>query len=116
MDQCFGKGTAHFSFDSRVRGKDSSHRTNYFRTNWAKYPTLDLLIIKDDHAGNFHDRWMEDWASPSRAKHLLVFHGVKILTLYSGKGFQSWGKSMRGRGYNIQTWHMDATKCGASLW
>ena len=78
MDQCFRKGTADFSFDSRVQGKDPSHRTNYYRTNWAKYPSLDLLLVKDNSAGKFHDSWMNDWASPSRAKHLLVFHGVKL--------------------------------------
>ena len=82
-----GKGEQVFSFDSRLRSQDPTHRINYSRTDWTKYPALDLLIVMDDKMNTFHDKWMEDWVTLTRAKHLLIFHGVQALTAYSGKGF-----------------------------
>ena len=111
-----GRGRQIFSFDSRLRSSDKSHRTNYYRTNWGKYPQLDLLVVMDNRMDKFHDHWMEDWGRLSRSKHILVFHGIQLLTSCGGKGFKSWGKQIRTRGYDIHTWHIDATKCGASLW
>ena len=84
-----GKERRVFSFNSRLRSQYVYHRTNYYRTKWTNYPSLDLLIVKDEHMGKMHDHWMEDWAKPSRAKHLLVFHGMEALLLYGGKGFKS---------------------------
>ena len=111
-----GKGRQIFSYDSRLRSSDESHRTNYYRTKWDTYPQLDLLIVMDDKMDKFHDRWMTDWGKPSRAKNILVFHGRQSLTSFGGKGFKSWGKIIRSRGYDVHTWHIDATKCGASIW
>ena len=111
-----GRGRQIFSFDSRLRSSDKSHRTDYYRTNWGKYPQLDLLVVMDNNMDKFHDHWMEDWGRVSRSKHILVFHGIQLLTAFGGKGFKSWGKLIRTRGYDIHTWHVDATKCGASLW
>ena len=111
-----GRGRQVFSFDSRLRSDDKSHRTNYYRTNWGDYPQLDLLVVMDNGMDKFHDHWMEDWARLSRARHMLVFHGIQLLTSFGGKGFKSWGKVIRTRGYETHTWHIDATKCGASLW
>ena len=45
-----------------------------------------------------------------------MFHGLQALTSYSGKGFKTVGNDIRGRGYSIHTWQIDAVKCGASLW
>ena len=111
-----GKGRQIFSYDSRLQSSDESHRTNYYRTKWDTYPQLDLLIVMDDKMDKFHDRWMTDWGKPFRAKHILVFHGRQSLTSFGGKGFKSWGKIIRSRGYDVHTWHIDATKCGASIW
>ena len=111
-----GKGQQIFSYDSRLRGSDQSHRTNYYRTKWDTYPQLDLLIVMDDKMDKFHEHWMTDWGRPSRARHILVFHGLQFLTSYGGKGFKSWGKAIKSRGYGLHTWHIDATRCGGSLW
>ena len=59
---------------------------------------------------------MEDWGKVSRAKHLLVFHGSQFLTSYNGKGFKTWGKTIKSRGYDTHTWYIDASRCGASIW
>ena len=111
-----GRGRQVFSCDSRLRSTDKTHRTNYYRTKWDTYPRLNLLIIMDDKMDRFHDAWMTDWGRPSRAQHLLVVHGMQCLTSFGGKGFKSWGKIIRTRGYDIHTWHIAATKCGASMW
>ena len=87
-----GQGQQIFSYDSRLRGSDKSHRTNYFRTKWDTYPQLDLLIVMDEKMDSFHEHWMADWGRPSRAKHILVFHGLEFLVSFGGKGFKSWGK------------------------
>ena len=68
-----GKGRQIFSYDSRLRSSDESHRTNYYRTKWDTYPQLDLLIVMDDKMDKFHDRWMTDWGRPSRAKNIWYF-------------------------------------------
>ena len=111
-----GRGRQVFSCDSRLRSDSPLHRTNYYRTNWAKYPPLDLLVVMDEGMDKLHTAWMKDWGTLSRSKHLLIFHAPKFLTSFSGKGFKSWGKIIKARGYDTHTWHIDATKCGASIW
>ena len=46
-DSALGKGKLEFSYDSRLRSESPLHLTNYYRTKWSKYPTLDLLIISE---------------------------------------------------------------------
>ena len=111
-----GKGELVFSFDSRLRSENPCHRTNYYRTNWAQYPVLDLLIVSESRMDNLHDRWMKDWGVPTRAKNILVFHDSNFLISKQGKGYQAWGKALRMRGYEICTWCVEATSCGASAW
>ena len=76
------RGRQVFSFDSRLRSEDSLHRTNYHRTNWSKYPNLDLLLVQDNKMDKFHRHWMKDWGHPDRAKHILVVHGSTALTSF----------------------------------
>ena len=45
-----------------------------------------------------------------------MLHGVPALISHGGKGFKYWTKRIRGQRYSTQTWHIDAVKCGASLW
>ena len=111
-----GKGRQVFSYDSRLRSEDTLHRTNYQRTNWSKYPNLDLLLVHSTKMDKLHDKWMNDWGHPTRAKHILVIHGPQALTAFNGKGFKSWSKVIRGRGYETHTWHMDAIQCGSAIY
>ena len=111
-----GKGKQIFSFDHRLRSSKEFHRTNYFRTNWSKYPALDLLLVQDAEFNKLHQHWMEDWGHPSRARHLLVFHGLNFLTAGGGKGFKAWSKTVRGKGYDTHTWHVNGVHCGSSIY
>ena len=110
-----GGGRQVFSVDSRLRSDNLSHRTNYHRTDWSKYPNLDLLIISNIIKSRKDRKWIEDWGRPERARNLLVFDGPGILTDQQGKGYKGWCKVMKGKGYNIHTWHVKATECGASI-
>ena len=110
------RGRQVFSFDSRLRSEDGLHRTNYHRTNWSKYPSLDLLLVQDKNMDKLHHQWMKDWGHPDRAKHILVVHGSDALISFDGKGYQSWCKNMQGRGYTTHTWHANAIHCGASIY
>ena len=98
-----GKVRQVFSFDSRLRSEDSLHRTDYYRTNWSKYSSFDLLLVHDTKMDKLHNNWIEDWADPSRAKKIIVIHGTQALTAFGGKGIKSWSKAIRGRGYNTHT-------------
>ena len=101
--------------DSRLCSEDSSHRTAYHQTNWSKYPNLDLLIITNIMQSRDSCKWMEDWGQPERAKKLLVFHSPEVLTSRQGKWYKGWCKVMKGKGYNVHTWHIKSTECGASI-
>ena len=92
------------------------HRTNYHRTNWDRYPSLNLLIVQEKTICKVNQLWMKDWGYPHRATNILVFHGPQTLTSQLGKGYKNWSKCVRGRGYNTVTWNVESTKCGASLW
>ena len=94
-EESLGKGRQVFSFDHQLK---SEKGTNYFRTNWSKYPSIDLLLVQDVELNKLHKQWMEDWGHPSRARHLLVFHDPDFLTARGGKGFKSWSKTIRRRG------------------
>ena len=59
--------------------------------------------------------WVSEWGQPSRAKNLLVFHDMEVLTSYQGKWFKAWCKAIKGKCYDIQTWNIQATDCGASI-
>ena len=111
-----GKGRQAFSMDSRLRSDDPSHRSNYHRTQWSKYPDLDLLIIKLTGTRKKDLHWMSDWGHPARSKNLLVFHAPEVLTLGKGKWFKAWCTDIKRRGYSIHSWHVQATECGASIW
>ena len=111
-----GKGRQVVSCDKRLRSENKIHRTNYFRTNWSKYSSLDLLLVQDNHLDKQHKQWMVDWGDPSRARHLLLLHGAEFLTAGEGKRFKSWCKAVRGKGYDIHTWHVNAIHCGSSLY
>ena len=39
-----------------------------------------------------------------------------MLTSYQGKWFRAWCKDIKGKGYDTQTWHIQATECGVSIW
>ena len=110
-----GGGRQIFSMDSRLCSEDPTHRTTYHRKNWSKYPNLDLLIITNIMKSRDSRKWIEDWGQPERAKNLLGFHGTDVLTHQQGKWYKSWYKVMKGKGYNIHTWHVEATECGASI-
>ena len=111
-----GKGRQVFSYDGRLRSNNDIHRTNYHRTNWSKYPNLNLLIVQENTSNKISPLWLKDWGCPERARHILVFHGIRSLTSQLGKGYKNWCKGIRGRGYDTVTWQIEATKCGASLW
>ena len=111
-----GKGSQVFSYDGRLRSKNTIHRTNYHRTNWAKYPNLNLLIVQENTNSKISPLWLKDWGSPIRARNILVFHGIHSLTCQLGKGYKNWCQGIKGRGYDTVTWQIDASKCGASLW
>ena len=111
-----GSGELVFSMDSRLRSESPIHRTNYYRTNWSQYSALDLLVVTESRLDRQHDAWMKDWGSPSRARNILVFHDTSFLISKQGKGYKSWGKAMRVKGYTTHTWCVEATKCGASVW
>ena len=111
-----GKGRQVFSMDSRLRSDDPSHRSNYHRTNWSKYPNLDLLIIKINGMKRWDLHWMTEWGHPSRARNLLVFHAPEVLTLGKGKWFKAWCKDIKGRCFSMHSWYIQATECGASIW
>ena len=87
------KGRQVFSVDSRLRSEDPTHRTNYHRTKWSTYPNLDLLVVMNDDKTFWKQSWMEDWGQPLRAKNLLVFHGLQVLTLHQGKWLKAWCNS-----------------------
>ena len=70
----------------------------------------------DDKMDLFHEEWMRDWEMPTRAENILVFHGMQSLTAFGDKGFKYLGKIIRTRGYDVLTWHIEATKCGTSMW
>ena len=112
----WSKGKQLFSCDNRLRSECNTHRTNFFRTSWEKYQQLDLLVIMDTKLDKLHIGWMKIWGYPHRARCILVFHGMDMLVSSQGVGFQKWCKSMRARGYDLRTWHLDATHCGAALW
>ena len=109
------QGEQVFSFDSRLRSEDSLHRTNYHRTNWSKYPSLDLLLVQKNKMDKLHHQWMKDWGHPV-CSDILVVHGSKALTSFEGKGYKSWCKEIRGRQYKTHTWHVDSIHCGASMY
>ena len=73
-------------------------------------------MVMDMDMNKLHSGWNDVWGHPSRAKCLLVFHGDNALVSSNGVGFQKWCKMMRGRGYDLRTWHIDATQCGAAIW
>ena len=110
-----GGGRQVFSMDSRLRSDYSTHRTNYHRTDWSKYPNLDLLIISKIVKSKKDMKWMDDWGKPERARNLLVIDSPEILTDQQGKGYKGWCKVMKGKGYDLHTWHVKATECGASI-
>ena len=110
------KGTQVFSCDDRLRSKANNHHSNLFRTSWKKYDCLDLLVVNDQQMGKSHRKWMDTWGHIDRAKCILVFHGNHSLVAHNGIGFQKWCKQMRKRGYDIRTWHLNATDCGAAIW
>ena len=87
--------------DSRLRSEDPTHRTNYQRTNWSKYPNLDLLIVMKSNVKKKNQYWLSEWGHPSRANNILVFHGMEVLTSYQGKWFKAWYKTIKGKGYDI---------------
>ena len=72
-DSALGRGRRVFSCDSRLKSDIPLHLTNYYRTNWANYPPLDLFVVMDNGMNNLHDSWMRDWGNLSRSKYLLVF-------------------------------------------
>ena len=110
------KGKEVFSCDHRLRSKSPNHRTNFFRTSWEKYNQLDLLIIMDANTNKLHSEWRNVWGHPDRAKCLLVFHEDMALMASDGVDYRKWCKMMQGRGYDLRTWHVDATQCGAAIW
>ena len=112
----WSKGKQVFSCDSRLRSKCETHRTNFFRTPWESYKQLDLLVVMDADINKLHSGWMNIWGYIHRARSLLIFHGDSILFSFNGVGFQKWCKTMRGRGYDIRTWHINATQRGAAIW
>ena len=111
-----GKGRQVFSCDDRLRSKKTLHRSNYHRTKWSKYPNLDLLLVCMDNMDDSEHGWMKDWGYPNRSKNILVLHGLQALTSCAGKGYKSWCKLIRGRGYQTHTWHVNAVHCGASVY
>ena len=84
-----GKGRHIFSFDNRLLSEDPVHRTNYHRTNWNKYPSLNLLIVQENTINKINQLWMKDWGFPRRATNVLVFHGAHTLTSQLGNGYKS---------------------------
>ena len=112
----WSKGKQIFSCDNRLRSECNTHRTNFFRTSWNNYDQLDLLVVMDTGIDKLHMGWMNSWGYVHRAKCILVFHGMDNLVSSQGVGFQKWCKTMRGRGYDLRTWHMNATQCGAAIW
>ena len=110
------KGTQVFSCDDRLRSNKPNHHTNFFRTPWKKYGMLDILMVIDFDMDQTHQSWVNTWGHPHRAKSLLVFHKDKLLTSHKGHGFQRWCKLIRGRGYDIRTWHINAVQSGAAIW
>ena len=63
-----------------------------------------------------HLKWMEVWGHIQRARCLLIFHGDNTLVSFNGVGFQKWCKMIRGRGYDIRTWYINAVECGSAIW
>ena len=110
------KGTQVFSYDDRLRSSAKSHHTNFFRTSWKKYGCVDLLIVTDSDTDQAHHDWVNIWGYSHRATNLLVFHSDNILTSHKGNGFKKWCKLIRGRGYDIRTWHLNAVQSGAAIW
>ena len=111
-----GKGEQVFSCDGKLRSASAKHRTNFYRTKWCQYPSIDLLIVCESKMDKLHDAWMDEWGSPTRARNILVFHDISFLMSKQGNGYKAWGKTMKIRGYDIHTWCIEATKCGASVW
>ena len=87
-----GKGEQVFSCDGRLRSQSVKHRTNYYRTKWSQYSSLDLLIVCESKMDKLHDAWMDEWGSPNRAKNILVFHDISFLMSKQGNGYKTWGK------------------------
>ena len=48
LNAVLGKGRLIFSVNSRLRSENPVHRTKYFRTEWSKYPKMDLLAVAED--------------------------------------------------------------------
>ena len=115
-DGIWTKGKHIFSCDPTLRSECKSHRSNFFRTRWEKYNQLDLLIAMDNNMNKLHSGWIDTWGHTDRAKCLLIFHGSDALVASNGGGFQKWCKRMRGQKYDLRTWHINATHCGAAVW
>ena len=118
-DTCSGvwtKGNQVFSYDDRLRSNSKNHHTNFFRTPWKKYGCVDILMVTDSDTNQAHRDWVNIWGYPHRATNLLVFHQDEYLTSHQGNGFKKWCKLIRGRGYDIRTWHLNAVQSGAAIW
>ena len=98
-----GNGKQVFSCDSLLRSNNTLHRTNYHRTNWDKYPSLNLLIVQEKAKSKINQTWLKDWGYPHRATNILVFHEAQTLTGHFGKAYKMWCKCIRGRGYATVT-------------
>jgi len=70
----------------------------------------------EDKFDALHHKWIQDWAHIHRAQYLLVFHTPDFILSHQGKGFKTWCKLIRGRGYDLHTWHIDASKYRAAKW
>ena len=110
------KGTQVFSCDDRLRSNESSHHPNFFRTPWKKYGHLDLLVVMDLAMDQLHHAWINVWGHIDRANCLLIFHRDQFLSSHNGNGLQRWCKLIRGRGYDLRTWHLEAVSSGAAIW
>ena len=64
-----------FSYDDRLRSTNPVHRTNYHRTKYDKYSSLNLIIVQAKTMKNISQLWMNAWAYRHRAANILVFHG-----------------------------------------
>ena len=53
---------------------------------------------------------------PPPGKKILVFHQDEYFTSHQGNAFKRWCKLIRGRGYDIRTWHLNAIQSGAAIW
>jgi len=106
----------HISMDSRLRSEDPTHCTNYHRTNWSKLPSLDLLMILNLVTNKTSQDWMTEWGWPARGKELASLPWIQVIASHQGKRFKGWCKVIKGKGYDIYIWNLQATECGASIW